>query len=109
MGNLFDRLAQGRPAPEKPIKRPRMGDDRKTFLVDVLMNGPAPTTLVYQRGAERGFTKKQLWAAREKMKIVAFKETGKHGGQWFLALPQHTFGIIPKIPKTHETTSAQAI
>src|SRR6478672_9471179 len=88
MANLFDRLSAERPLePDRPIRRPRMGDDRKTFLVDILMNGPAPTTLVHQRGAARGFTRKQLWDAREKMKIVAFKETGKPRGRWFLALP----------------------
>jgi hypothetical protein len=90
MKDIFERLSAGRPQQtEKAHEQPRRGDDRKTFLVDILMNGPAPTTLVYQRGAARGFTKKQLWDAREKMKIVAFKETGKHGGRWFLALPQH--------------------
>jgi hypothetical protein len=89
MVSLFERLSAGRP-PEEPVKQPRRSDDRKTFLVDVLMNGPVPTTLVHQRGAAHGFTRKQLWDAREKMKIVAFKETGKHGGRWFLALPQHT-------------------
>ena len=89
MANLFERLAQGRPPPEEPVKKPRRTDDRKTFLVDVLMNGPVPTTLVYQRGAAHGFTRKQLWDAREQMKIVAFKEAGKRRGRWFLALPQH--------------------
>ena len=87
--DIFERLGKGRPQIEKPIKRPRMGDDRKNFLVDVLMNGPVPTTRVYQRGSEHGLTKKQIWSTREKMKIVAFKETGKRGGRWFLALPQH--------------------
>ena len=91
MANLFDRLSAGRP-PEEPVKQPRRGDDRKTFLVDILLNGPVPTTTVYQRGAARGFTKRQLWSAREQMKIVAIKETGKHGGRWFLALPQHVLG-----------------
>ena len=86
--DIFNRLSPGRPQ-QTAHEQPRRGDDRKTFLVDILMNGPAPTTLVYQRGAERGFTKKQIWDAREKMKIVAFKETGKHGGRWFLTLPQH--------------------
>ena len=87
--DIFERLARGRP-PEAPIKRPRMGDDRKTFLIDILMNGPVPTNLVHQRGAAHGFTRKQLWSAREQMKIVAFKEVGKRRGRWFLALQQHT-------------------
>jgi hypothetical protein len=88
--DIFDRLSAGRPPPtDTATKQPRRGDDRKTFLVDILINGPAATTLVYQRGAARGFTKKQIWDAREKMKIVAFKETGKPRGRWFLALRQH--------------------
>ena len=90
MANLFERLKEGRPPPtEEAIKQPRRGDDRKTFLLDVLVNGPVPTTLVHQRGAAHGFTRKQLWCAREQMKIVAFKEVGKIRGRWFLALPQH--------------------
>ena len=71
------------------IKQSRRHADLKTFLIDVLMNGPAPTTLVQERGAAHGFTRKQLWRTREQMKIVAFKETGKPRGRWFLALPQH--------------------
>ena len=74
---------------EKLVKQSRRHVDLKTFLVDILINGPAPTTLVHQRGRERGFTRKQLWSTREQMKIVAFKETGKPRGRWFLALPQH--------------------
>ena len=90
MKDIFERLSAGRPQQaERAHEQPRRGDDRKTFLVDILMNGPAPTTLVHQRGAARGFTRKQLWDAREKIKIVAFKETGKPRGRWFLALPQH--------------------
>ena len=54
MVSLFERLEKERPPAEEKIKQPRRGDDRKTFLVDVLMNGPVPTALVYQRGAERG-------------------------------------------------------
>ena len=61
----------------------------KILLTDVLANGPAPTAIVYQRGAAHGFTKKQLWDIREKMRIVAFKETGIPRGRWFLALPEH--------------------
>ena len=97
--DIFERLSTGRP-PEEPVKQPRRGDDRKTFLVDVLMNGPVPTTLVHQRGAAHGFTRKQLWSAREQMKIVAIKETGKYGGRWFLALPQHDDGTTTRFRAT---------
>jgi hypothetical protein len=86
----IDGPENARPAPlENLIKQSRRHADLKTFLIDVLMNGPAPTTLVQERGAAHGFTRKQLWSTREQMKIVAFKETGKPRGRWFLALPQH--------------------
>jgi hypothetical protein len=89
MVSLFERLDKGRPPTEEVVKQSRRGGDRKAFLLDILVNGPAPTTLVHQRGAAHGFTRKQLWSAREQMKIVAFKEVGKPRGRWFLALPQH--------------------
>jgi hypothetical protein len=80
------------PAEIKP-RRPtyettRRTVDPKTFILDVLTNGPVPTKNVLQRGAERGLTRKQLWYARERLKIVAFKDLGKNGC-WFLALPNH--------------------
>ena len=94
MASLFERLAKDRPSQiEETFKpQPRRADSKarlKTLLADVLANGPAPTTLVQERGAAHGFTRKQLWRTREQMKIVAFKETGKPRGRWFLALPQH--------------------
>ena len=72
----------------KPRKASRRTVDPKIFITDVLVNGPVPTNTVLQRGAERGLTKKQIWYARERLKIVAFKELGKNGC-WFLALPNH--------------------
>ena len=94
MADIFERLGRGRPPPTEEASKPQLrGADPKaqlkTLLADVLANGPAPTTLVQERGAAHGFSKKQLWDAREKMKIVAFKEIGKRHGRWFLALPQH--------------------
>ena len=90
MVSLFERLDNGRPPPpEKTIKQPRRSDNPKTLLMDVLANGPVPTTLVQERGAAHGFSRKQLYCARQQMNIVAFKETGKTHGRWFWALPQH--------------------
>src|SRR6478752_5128560 len=91
--DIFKRLSAGRPPPTEETK-PQLGRAAvkarlKTLLTDVLANGPAPTTLVLERGGAHGSTRKQLWCARERMKIVAFKETGPRG-RWFLALPQHT-------------------
>jgi hypothetical protein len=87
---IADSLEKERqPAAEiKPRKASRRTVDPKIFITDVLVNGPVPTNTVLQRGTERGLTKKQIWYARERLKIVAFKELGKNGC-WFLALPNH--------------------
>ena len=93
--DIFERLAEGRPAPEEVISQLRRGEPKarlKTLLTDVLAAGPAPTTLVQERGAAHGFSRKQLYCARQRMRIVAFKETGKPCGCWFWALPQHVWG-----------------
>jgi hypothetical protein len=76
------------PAEIKPRKPSRRTVDPKTFIADVLVNGPVPTKNVLQRGAERGLTKRQILYAREQMQVVAFKEIGKRG-PWFWSLPQH--------------------
>ena len=87
MVSLFERLKEGRPPPtEEAIKQPRRGDDRKTFLLDVLANGPVPATIVEERGAAHGFSKKQLIYAKQHMGIVVFKEVGKRNGRWFWRL-----------------------
>jgi hypothetical protein len=57
--------------------------------MDVLANGPVPVTIVEERGAAHGLSKKQLRCTRVQMNIVAFKETGKLNGRWFWALPRH--------------------
>ena len=93
MVNLFARLAQGRPAPvETGSKQPRRREDPKIFLKDVLANGPAPANLVIARGAERGFTKRQITYAREQMKIIALKGPGMDG-PWFWVLPHDNRSI----------------
>ena len=87
MVSLFERLDKGRPPPtEGAIKQSRKNADQKTFLLDVLANGPVPTTLIQERGAAHGFSKKQLYCARRLMNIVAFKEVGKPHGRWFWVL-----------------------
>jgi hypothetical protein len=94
MANLFERLAQRRPPPtEEPIKQSRKNADLKTLLMDVLANGPVPATLVEERGAAHGFSKKQLYCARQQMNIVAIKEVGKPHGRWFWVLPHDKRGI----------------
>ena len=88
--SLFERLKERRPPPtEEAIKQPRRRGDPKTLLMDVLTDGPVPATLIKERGAARGFSRKQLYSAKRQMSIVAFKEEGKLHGRWFWALPQH--------------------
>ena len=90
--DIFERLARGRPPPtQEAIKQPHRREDPKNLLKDVLANGPAPATLVEERGAAHGFTKKQLSYARRQMRVVSFKEVGKINGRWFWALPQHVW------------------
>ena len=87
MVSLFERLDKGRPPPiEKAIKQPRRSADRRTFLLDMLANGPIPATLVEERGTAHGFTRKQLRYVREQMNIEAFKEVGRLNGRWFWRL-----------------------
>ena len=78
--------------PETLIKQSRRHADLKAFLAGILLHGPAPATLVEERGAAHGFTGKQLRCAREQMNIVAFKETGRPRGRWFWALPHDIRG-----------------
>jgi len=89
VANLFERLDKGRPPPiEEPIKQSRKNADLRTLLMDVLANGPVPATIVGERGAAHGFSRKQLRCAKRQMNIVTFKETGKLHGRWLWALPQ---------------------
>jgi hypothetical protein len=90
--DIFERLDKGRPPPtEETTEQSRRHAGQKALIKDVLANGPAPATLVEERGAAHGFTKKQLSYARLQMRVVSFKETGKPGGRWFWALPQHVW------------------
>ena len=91
-----------RPSPlENLIKQSRRHADLKTFLLDVLMDGPAPVTLVIARGAERGFSKRQITYAREQMQIISLKGPGVGGG-WYWVLP-HDNRRIPARQATPST------
>ena len=88
--DIFSRLSAGRPPPIEETK-PQLGRAAvkarlKTLLTDVLANGPVPATLVEERGAAHGFTRKQLRYAREQMNIIAIKEVGKTHGRWLWRL-----------------------
>ena len=85
--SLFERLKEGRPPQiEEPVKQSRRHADQKALIKDVLANGPAPATLVEERGAAHGFSKKQLICAKQHMGIVVFKEVGRRNGRWFWRL-----------------------
>ena len=88
MASLFERLNAGRPAPpsEKASTLSRRREDPKIFLEDILSNGPAPATLIIERGKARGLTKRQITYARERMKLVALKGPGKDAG-WYWVFP----------------------
>jgi hypothetical protein len=96
VATLFDRLGKGQPpTTEGGIKQPpRRREGPKIFLEDILANGPTPATLVIERGAAHGFTKRQITYAREQMKLIALKGTGKDGC-WFWVLPHDNRGIPP--------------
>jgi hypothetical protein len=98
--DIFERLSAGRPPqPEEASKQPRKNVDLKTLLKDILLNGPVPATLVQERGAAHGFSKKQLWRAKQQMKIISRRETEKRYGRWFWVLPYDMRGI----PAPHAT------
>ena len=85
-----ERQAPAEIKPRHPAYVPtRRTVDPKTFITDVLVNGPVPVITVLERGAARGLTRKQILYAREQMQVVAFKEIGRRHGCWFWALPQH--------------------
>jgi hypothetical protein len=78
-----------RPAAEiKPRTSTRRTNDPKNFILDVLVSGPVPATTVQARGAERGFTRRQLRYAKERMPVVSYKDFGRNA-PWFWALSQH--------------------
>src|SRR6478672_8909369 len=92
--DIFKRLSAGRPPPtEGAIKQPpRRREDPKIFLKDILAAGPAPVNLVIERGAARGFSKRQITYARERLKIISLKGPGMSRG-WFWVLPHDNRGI----------------
>ena len=99
--DIFERLAKGRPAPaEEASKQPRRREDPKIFLKDILANGPAPVNLVIARGAEHGFSKRQITYAREQMKLVAL-ERAREGRRLVLGSPTRQSGCPGAAGNTH--------
>jgi hypothetical protein len=107
VATIFDLLGKERPA-AKEIEQPRRNADLRAFLLDILMDGPVPTTLVIERGVARGFTKKQITYARAKMKITALKET-KRWGRWMWVLMPPARPVHPTSDgTTNDTQSANS-
>jgi hypothetical protein len=87
--NIADGLEKERQAPvEIKPRQPVAYRPSHKIIADILVNGPVPTTTVLQRGAERGFTRRQILYAKEQMKVVAFKDRVRNGC-WFWLLPHH--------------------
>jgi hypothetical protein len=102
VASIFRLLEKERPA-AKEIEQPRRNADLRAFLLDILMDGPVPTTLVIERGITRGFTKKQITYTRAKMKIAALKET-KRWGRWMWVLMPPARPIHPTPDGTTNNT-----
>jgi hypothetical protein len=100
VATIFELLNKARPPVKKALEQPRRNADLRAFLLDILMDGPVPTTFVIERGIARGFTKKQITYARAKMKIAALKET-KRWGRWMWVL-------MPPARPTHPTPDGAA-
>jgi hypothetical protein len=75
-------LASSKPAKGK-------GTSPKDFLSDILISGPALQQTIIERGAERGFSYKQLWKAKDDLGVEDFKEKGVKGGPSFWVFPEH--------------------
>ena len=89
--DIFDRLGSAQLPQTKVVVQPRGNTTGAAiFLIDILTNGPVPVTTIEERGTARGFNRKRLLRAKQRIGIVAIKEGGKLHGRWFWSLPQHT-------------------
>jgi hypothetical protein len=79
-------------ASSKPTKSNKAGP--KEFLSDILISGPVLQQTIIERGAERGFSYKQLWRAKDSLGAEDFKEKGVQGGPSYWAFPEH----VPEQP-----------
>jgi hypothetical protein len=64
----------------------------RTFLMNVLANGPVPAKAIEARATVCGLSKDQLNRAKRKMGVVTYKEKIK-GGSWFWKLPKGHIGM----------------
>jgi hypothetical protein len=61
----------------------------KEFLRDILAAGPVARNTVVERGAEKGFSLRQLQAALKAIDGKTFKALGDQPTPWFWCLPEH--------------------
>ena len=74
--------------------------DPPTFLLDMLCTRPVSKQLIDKRATAHGFHRDQLYRAKRKLGVVAFKERGTMSGGWYWALPQHAPPERQVIPPT---------
>jgi hypothetical protein len=72
-----------------PFKSDKHQTDTPTFLLDMLCAGPVPKKLINTQAAAHGFHRDQLYRAKRKLGVVAYKERGAMSGGWYWALPKH--------------------
>jgi len=98
--DIFKRLAPGQPQQVKKTteRQPKnagfvaQGEKDakiKSFLMDILAKGPVPATTIQKRGAAQGFTRKQLWRAKQLIGIISFKKGQGFESRWLWARAQH--------------------
>jgi DNA polymerase I-like protein with 3'-5' exonuclease and polymerase domains len=72
-------------AASRPTKG-KKGAGAKEFLADILINGPVLQKVIIERGAERGFSYKQLWRAKDALGAEDFRESGVQQGPSYWVL-----------------------
>jgi hypothetical protein len=100
MASLFERLNKRQPQQVKKTteRRPKNADfvaqgekdaKIKSFLLDILAKRPVAATAIEKRGAEAGFSRKQLWRGKQLLGIISFKKEFGFEGRWYSARAQH--------------------
>jgi hypothetical protein len=76
-------------AAASPATKGRATASAVTFVLDVLASGLALRSAVIERAEERGFSEKQLRAAREKAGVLSRKEPRTAQTIWWWMKPEH--------------------
>jgi hypothetical protein len=75
-------------AAASPATKGKAAAGAVTFVLDMLANGPVPRHVIIERGEERGFSEKQLRAAREKAGVLPLKEPRTTQTIWWWVKPE---------------------